>query len=90
MQICVCAKRQRAKQFSFSILLRNGRAYQGVTPVYRVGNVPVPQVVLNGPCVLSIIGQLVTRRMSQHVGMNRERQSLKAEGRSVRCKPMSR
>lgn len=35
-------------------------------------NVPVPQVVLNRPRVVSLVGELVADRMPEHVRVDRE------------------
>ena len=42
----------------------------GVT--HRVRNVLVPEVLLNAARVVTIVGQLVTASMAQHVRMHRE------------------
>jgi hypothetical protein len=38
-------------------------------------DVPVPQIVLQGPRIDSRVGQIKSTRMPQHVGVNRERQA---------------
>ena len=40
----------------------------------RVLNIPVPEVVLNRPRVVPVIGELVPAGVTQHVGMNRKAQ----------------
>ena len=38
----------------------------------RALQVPVPEVVRQGPRIVPLVGQLVAAGMAQHVGMNRE------------------
>ena len=37
----------------------------------RVLNVPMSQIFLNRPCIDTLVGEVVTRAMSKHVGVNR-------------------
>jgi hypothetical protein len=39
-----------------------------------MGNVPMPQVLPNGPGIVAIIGQLIPAGVAQHVGMDGDAQ----------------
>ena len=49
----------------------------------RVDDILVPEVVLNRPHVLPVVGQLVTRRVSQRVRVDRERRGAAAPARAT-------
>src|SRR5262245_20803516 len=65
-----CASRPEVRSAPPKVLEPVGRHF-GVA--HRVLNVLVPEIVLQGPGVVAIIGELKTTGMAKHVRVDRER-----------------